>query len=53
MKATIKKTSLEICGKIPLVSNNYKSIFLDVEFSPEWADLNKVAVFTNGDIIKK
>lgn len=54
MKATIiNKTGLEICGRIPLVSNNYKSIFLDVEFSTEWAGLSKTAVFTNGDVIKK
>lgn len=51
MKIIISKTRIEKTGTMHITSGMVGAT-IDVEFSSDWEGLNKVAVFTNGEISK-
>ena len=51
MKLIISKTRIEKIGTMHITSGMVGAT-IDVEFSSDWEGLNKVAVFTNGEISK-
>lgn len=45
----INHTEISVSNHETLVEGNVNSIFLNFSFSPEWENIARVAVFTNGD----
>lgn len=50
IKLNINHTKIAATGLEALVEGNVNSIFVKFIFSPEWDNLSRVAVFTNGSI---
>lgn len=45
----VNHTEISVSNHETLVEGNLNSIFLDFRFSPEWDNIARVAVFTNGE----